>query len=347
MYPCCSGRTGASASTAYWCKVAQATEFVLDSAILFPGQGAQKSGMGRNAAEHDKEIMALWKKAERISRLPLRDIYWENDGPETAMTVNVQPALTTVNLALWMRAAGRIRPAAAAGHSLGEFSAAAAAGVLSFERVLELVSVRGRLMQEADGEGKGAMAAVLKLDRGQAELCAAEAARATGETILIANYNTPGQFVASGTKAAVSALQGIVRGKKGRAIPLAVTGAFHSPLMREAAEEFARVLDSVDKTSWNTARFPVYCNVAPEPLTDPTRIRDLMKRQMTSPVYWTDSIRRQWDAGCRVFIEFGPGAVLSKMVGPILADHADGDVPPQSISITEPCELGNAPDAAR
>jgi [acyl-carrier-protein] S-malonyltransferase len=321
----------------------------MDSAILFPGQGAQKSGMGRDVAERDKEIMDLWKQAERISRLPLRDIYWGNDGPETAMTMYVQPALTTLNLALWMRAAGAVRPMAAAGHSLGEFSAVAAAGVLPFDRVLELVSVRGKLMQEADGEGKGAMAAIVKLDREQAELCVAEAARTTGETVLIANYNTPEQFVASGARAAVNALQGIVRGKKGRALPLAVTGAFHSPLMRDAAEEFAGVLDAVSAASWSTARFPVYCNVAPEPLTDPMRIKELMKRQMTSPVYWTDSIRRQWDAGCRVFIEFGPGAVLSKMVGPILAGYADkagceaGDTPWKSITVSDPDESGNLP----
>jgi [acyl-carrier-protein] S-malonyltransferase len=321
----------------------------MDSAILFPGQGAQKSGMGRDAAERDTEIMDLWKKAERISRLPLRDIYWGNNGPETAMTMYVQPALTTLNLALWMRAAGTVRPAAAAGHSLGEFSAVAAAQVLPFERVLELVSVRGKLMQEADGEGKGAMAAIVKLDRAQAELCVAEAARTTGETVIIANYNSPEQFVASGTRAAVSALQGIVRGKKGRAVALAVTGAFHSPLMRDAAEEFAGVLDAVSATNWSTARFPVYCNVAPEPLTDPMRIRELMKRQMTSPVYWTNSIRRQWDAGCRVFIEFGPGPVLSKMVDPILTGYADdagreaGDTPWKSISVGEPDELGNLP----
>ncbi|MDR2669254.1 MAG: ACP S-malonyltransferase [Desulfovibrio sp.] len=324
-------------------------EETMDRAILFTGQGAQKSGMGRDAAERDKEIMDLWKKAESISRLPLRDIYWGNDGPETAVTMYVQPALTTLNLALWMRAAGTVRPAAAAGHSLGEFSAVAAAGVLSFERILELVSVRGKLMQEADGAGKGAMAAILKLDRGQAERCVAEAAQATGETILIANYNTPEQFVASGTRAAVSALQGIVRGKKGRAVPLAVTGAFHSPLMRDAAAEFAGVLDAVSKTSWSTARFPVYCNAAPESLTDPERIKELMKRQMTSPVYWTDSIRRQWDAGCRVFIEFGPGPVLSRMVGPILAGYVDdacceaGDTPWKSIAVSGPDELGNLP----
>ncbi|MDR2124584.1 MAG: ACP S-malonyltransferase [Desulfovibrio sp.] len=321
----------------------------MSDAILFPGQGAQKSGMGRDAAERDKEIMDLWKKAERISRLPLRDIYWGNDGPETAATLHVQPALTTLNLALWMRAAGTVRPAAAAGHSLGEFSAVAAAGVLPFDRVLELVSLRGKLMQEADGEGKGAMAAVVKLDRAQAELCIAEAARVTGQTILIANYNTPEQFTASGTRAAVSALQSIVREKKGRALPLAVTGAFHSPLMRDAAEEFAGVLDAVSATSWSTARFPVYCNVAPEPLTDPMRIKELMKRQMTSPVYWTDCIRRQWDAGCRVFIEYGPGAVLSKMVGPILAGYAGeagrgaGAAPWKSITVSEPDGLKNIP----
>ncbi|MDR1947440.1 MAG: ACP S-malonyltransferase [Desulfovibrio sp.] len=324
----------------------------MDSAILFPGQGAQKSGMGRLAAERDKKIMDLWKKAERISRLPLRGIYWENDGPETARTINVQPALTTVNLALWMRAADKIRPAAAAGHSLGEFSAVAAAGVLSFEQVLELVSQRGRIMQAADGEGKGAMAAILKLDRTQAEACTAEAARTTGETLVIANYNSPEQFVAAGTRAAVAALQGIVREKKGRALPLAVTGAFHSPLMREAAAEFARVLDATDKKSWSTARFPVYCNADPIPLSDPERIRELMKRQISSPVYWTDCIRRQWDAGCRSFIEFGPGAVLSRMIGPILAEHTGasgqdagaGNPPWKSATVSEPEDM---PDSMR
>lgn len=292
------------------------------SALLFPGQGSQESGMSRDLAESDNEAMALWKKAERISGIALREIYWEGDANAMADTRNLQPGLTAANLACWMKLAPRFVPAAAAGHSLGEFSALAAAGVLPVDTVLELVALRGRLMSEADPEGNGAMAAVVKLGLDEVQTCVSESAEATGEMVGIANYNTPGQFVVSGTRTAIGDLQTRAKAAGGRAIPLAVSGAFHSPMMRDAAAELAKAIDGVNKSAWSKARFPLYCNARPEPVQDPDRIRDLLKRQMTSSVFWIDTITRQWDRGCRLFVECGPKNVLSKMVDPILKAHA-------------------------
>lgn len=292
------------------------------SALLFPGQGSQETGMGRDLAEADREIMELWKKAERISGIALREIYWDGDADAMAGTRNLQPGLTAANLACWMKLSSRFSPDAAAGHSLGEYSALAAAGVLSVDAVLELVSLRGRLMSEADPEGKGAMAAVVKLGLDEVKACVDETAGATGAMIGIANYNTPGQFVVSGTRAAIDDVQTRVKAARGRAIPLAVSGAFHSPMMRDAAAELAGAIDRIPQSAWNKARFSVYCNVEPTAVREPERIRERLKRQMTSSVFWIDTIARQWDDGCRFFVECGPKTVLSKMVDPILKAHA-------------------------
>lgn len=294
----------------------------MTSALLFPGQGSQESGMGRDLAEADRNSMDLWKKAERISGIALREIYWDGAEAEMAETRNLQPALTVANLALWMRIAPRFRPGATAGHSLGEYSALAAAGVLPVDTVLELVSLRGRLMSEADPDGKGTMAAIVKLPLEQVEDCVAKARESTGAMLLIANYNTPVQFVVSGARAAIAEMQSLAKAAKGRAVPLAVSGAFHSPLMEEAASELARAIDGVSGSAWSKARFPVYCNADPGPQTEPEIIKVLLKRQMTSSVYWIDTIARQWDNGCRIFVECGPKAVLAKMVNPILKAHA-------------------------
>jgi len=290
-------------------------------ALLFPGQGSQEPGMTRDLAEADRDSMDLWKKAEQISGLPLREIYWDGDETVMAETRNLQPALTAANLALWQKLAPKFSPSATAGHSLGEYSALAAAGVLPFDTVLELAALRGRLMSEADPTGRGTMAAIVKLSLAQVEESVAEAQKATGEVILVANYNTPAQFVVSGDKAAIAKVQEIAKEAKGRAIPLAVSGAFHSPLMNEAAIELASAIDRVGKGRWNKARFPVYCNAAPVAESDPERIKELLKKQMTSSVYWIDTITRQWDDGCRSFVECGPKGVLGKMVGSILQDH--------------------------
>ena len=291
------------------------------SALLFPGQGSQEPGMGRDLAEAHNDIMELWKKAERISGLPLREIYWEGDAENMADTRSLQPGLTVTNLALWIRLSEKLKPSCAAGHSLGEYSAFAAAGALPADKVLELVSLRGRLMADADPDGKGAMAALLKLTREEAEAAVAEARDACGEMLLIANYNTPAQFVASGTKAAIAAVQDAARARKGRAMPLPVSGAFHSPLMEEAAQELAVALK---KAPWSKARFPVFCNVTGKAATEAEELQTLAIRQMTSSVLWTDTIVGQYAAGARRFVECGPKNVLGRMVAPILGENAEG-----------------------
>lgn len=288
-----------------------------DLAILFPGQGSQEPGMGRDAADAMPEAMNLWKKAERASGLPLRAIYWDS-GDEKAMadTRNLQPALTAVNLSLWLRLAGRVTPACCAGHSLGEYAAAAAAGALSADSALELVALRGRLMAEADPHGKGAMAAVLKLSLADVEAVVAESARSTGQMIRIANYNTPGQSVLSGTRDAIADAAVRVKERKGRAVVLPVSGAFHSPLMDEAAKELAGAMRSA---TWSRPRFAVYCNVTAGAITDGESLREVMTRQMTSSVQWIDTVTNQWNNGVRRWVEAGPRGVLTRMVGPILA----------------------------
>ena len=295
----------------------------ISSALLFPGQGSQEPGMGRDAAEADAAVMDLWKKAEAASGLPLREIYWDSeDQTAQADTRALQPALTVVNLSLWRALSRKLNPSATAGHSLGEYSARAAAGVLPEATVIELVALRGKLMSEADPHGVGGMAAVLKLSQPEVEACVAKAAEASGEMIVVANYNTPGQIVISGTKAAVAKAQELVKEAKGRAVPLPVSGAFHSPLMKEAACEMGKAIAAVGKGSWSNARFPVYANATAKPASDSEAIRDSLTIQMTSSVYWISTIAAQWDNGARVFVECGPKGVLTKMVEPILKAHA-------------------------
>ena len=209
-------------------------------AILFPGQGSQEQGMGRDAAEKHAEIMDLWKLAESESGLPLREIYWDGEAGDMADTRALQPALTVVNISLWLAVRDKLAPSATAGHSLGEFASLAAAGVLSVEDTVKAVTLRGRLMAGAGQPGHG-MAAVVKLDQETVEAIVENAAKSTGRELRIANYNSPAQFVISGEKEALDAAAEAVKEAKGRAIPLAVSGAFHSPLIREAADEFARL----------------------------------------------------------------------------------------------------------
>lgn len=294
----------------------------LPTAILFPGQGSQEPGMGRDVVESSapnaKDAAELWKKAERISGQPLRSIYWEsNDAALMADTRTLQPALTVVNLTLWQTLAPRLAlaPFCVAGHSLGEYSALAAAGVLTPEATIELVSLRGTLMAESDPEGKGAMAAVLKLDRQSVEAIARAAAETTGETLIVANHNTPAQFVLSGSKVAMEAAMPLVKEKKGRAMPLPVSGAFHSPLMAHAAREMTAALS---RATWNRPRFPVYSNVTGTAITDGGSLCELAVRQMTSSVLWIDTIINQWNDGARAWLEVGPKGTLSRMVKPIL-----------------------------
>lgn len=291
-------------------------------ALLFSGQGSQCQGMGRDLAEADPEAMAYWKEAERVSGLPLREIFWEGDQESMNDTRALQPALTVANLNLWRAFSARhpdLAPAACAGHSLGEFSALAAAGVISPQSALEITALRGRLMADADPEGKGAMAAIVKLDDAAVLDIVAEAGRETGELIVAANYNTPAQTVISGAKNAVAAACKKARDLKGRGVELMVSGAFHSPMMEEANKKLAPLLE---KIQWRDPIFPVYSNGDGKPISDGGTAKQSMLRQMISPVYWVNLIRNLYLAGVRWWMEISPRAVLGKMVGPSLAGIA-------------------------
>jgi len=285
--------------------------------IIFPGQGSQEPGMGRDLAEHWSEAMDLWKKAERLSGLPLREIYWDGDENAMAVTRNLQPALTVVNMNLWCFLAEKLSPAGVAGHSLGEFAAIFAARVLSIDSILELVCLRGKLMDEATNQD-GRMAAILKLDQAKVEELVAAAAGLTGQEIRIANYNTPGQFVISGHAQAVDHVCANAKPHKGRALVLPVSNAFHSPYMGEAGEELAKFMDRLD---WHDPKTPVYLNVTAKPEPDANALKETVKRQMTSSVYWTQIIENQYADGMRSFVELGPKGALSRMVSQILKDR--------------------------
>lgn len=281
--------------------------------LLFPGQGSQTPGMGRDVADANPEAMRLWKRAEAVSGLPLREIFWEGDEDAMSDTRALQPALTVVNINLWRALAGRVTACAAAGHSLGEFSALAAAQVLDEESLLRIVSLRGRLMAEADPDKRGGMAALLKMTPETVADIVAEAARETDSLLIVANYNTPGQLVASGTREAVECVCAKAREHKGRAMPLAVSGAFHSPMMDNASKELEPLLR---KAVWRKPRFPVYCNVLGTPVTDGESAREVMVRQMTSSVQWIDVMRNEFRDGVRRWLELGPRPLLGKMVAP-------------------------------
>lgn len=285
-------------------------------AILFPGQGSQEPNMGRDLAETSKEIMHCWEKAESISELPLRAVYWEsNDMALMSDTQYLQPALTVVNISMWKQLSNYLIPGCVAGHSLGEFSALAAAKVLSFESVLELVSLRGRLMSELEPNEQGAMVAILRLKQDEVEYIVKEVSDNLQQCIIVANYNTPIQFVISGTKEAIEAAIPLIKEKKGRAVVLPVSGAFHSPLMEKASQKFSEKLSGMN---WSTPLYPVYTNSIGVAVTDTKSLYNSMLHQMVSPVHWIDVINNQWEDGIRHWIEVGPKGVLSRMVPPIL-----------------------------
>ncbi|NJB69373.1 [acyl-carrier-protein] S-malonyltransferase [Desulfobaculum xiamenense] len=289
------------------------------TAVIFPGQGSQVKDMGRDLAESDSDYMYLWQQAEAISRQPLREIYWGGDDHDMADTRALQPAMTVCCLSLWMYASKRLAADCFAGHSLGEYAALAAAKVLSVDQTLELVSLRGRLMAEAGCEDDG-MHAILKLSLKNTEEVVQAVRERTGLEIGIANYNTPGQFVLSGKKEALAAAAELVKELKGRAIPLPVSGAFHSPLIAEAAEELRSQLVAAE---WKAPSAPVYFNVTASPEANPEAIRDIMVRQMTSSVRWIEITRNQYEAGVRTWYEPGPKGVLTKMLGQNMAEVKD------------------------
>ncbi len=295
-------------------------------AVLFPGQGSQEQGMGRALAEADTGAMELWKMAEAASGQPLREIFWDKDSAEKDQTRYVQPAMTAVNLGLWFYFRSRLGAECMAGHSLGEFSALCAAGILEAEDTLKLTALRGRLMAEADPDSSGGMAAVLKLDEDRVEELVAQVA-GNDQVLLIANYNTPGQFVVSGEKKALKHLEPLIREAKGKVITLSVSGAFHSPMMREAARELAGFMN---RLNWKTPQTPLFFNSTADTEHNPEMVKKIMSSQMTSPVYFAQLIKNMHKQGAEDFAELGPKGVLTRMIPQILG--RDTDIKSRNIS---------------
>ncbi len=276
-------------------------------AALFPGQGSQVVGMGRALFEGSKAAREVLERAE--AALPgLLALMFE--GPEETLTLteNAQPALLAVGYAAYRAylEAGGAPVAAAAGHSLGEWTAHVAAGTLALEDALRLVRLRGRYMQEAVPVGEGAMAAVLKLP-----LAEIEHALEGLEGVWIANLNTPVQTVISGKKEAVEKAAQRLKEKRARVVFLNVSAPFHTPLMAPAAE---RLASEVAAVSFRDPAFPVYSNVTAKPVTRGEEAKRLLIEQITAPVRWVEVMRALYDAGARAFLEFGVGNVLTGMV---------------------------------
>lgn len=277
--------------------------------LLFPGQGSQRVGMGRALASRHAAARATFEEADDVLGFGLSKVAWE--GPEEALraTENAQPALYAHSLAAYRVAKDRLGDVAvAAGHSLGELSAHAAAGSFSFADGLRAVRRRGELMARAGDSAAGTMAAVLGMDEvAVAELCGE--ARDAGFVVVPANLNAPGQVVVSGVADGVERVRraALERGAR-RVTPLRVSAAFHSPLMAPAAEAFRERLNGM---RFGRPAFPVVSNVTAEPVLEAEEIRDLLVRQLTAPVRWTDCVSRMVALGAQRFVELGPGKVLS------------------------------------
>lgn len=285
----------------------------MDIVLLFPGQGSQKPGMGKDLAAAYPSARDVFDEADRTLGFPLSALCFE--GPDDALmaTRNAQPALLAHGAAVWATVAERVRPhvRAAAGHSLGEFTAYHAAGAFAFADALRLVRRRGELMFESGVRRPGAMAAILGLSEGNVEAACTRALE-LGD-VVPANYNTPEQLVISGEVAAVERAMAIAKelGAK-RAIRLNVSGAFHSPLMEEASAGLKVALDAAPIAATD---FPVYSNVSAYPSAGSADAKRLLLRQLTSPVRWTELVRHTAeDLPGALYVEMGPGAVLSTLV---------------------------------
>lgn len=284
----------------------------MKNAYVFPGQGAQAVGMGKDLYDNNAEVHALFERANELLGFRITDLMFAGTPEDLKQTKVTQPAVFLHSVA--MATALGVEPEAVAGHSLGEFSALVVSGALSFEEGLLLVAKRAMAMQQACEQVEGTMAAVLGLSDEQVEAVC----EATEGVVVAANYNCPGQLVISGEKGAVEAA--CAKAKEAgarRALPLPVGGAFHSPLMEPAREELAAAIAAAE---FQTPRCPIYQNVDAAPHTDPMEIKANLIAQLTAPVRWTQIVRRMVEDGCSHFTELGPGTVLQGLIRKVSAD---------------------------
>jgi len=278
------------------------------NAYIFPGQGAQFSGMGLDLYESSPEAQELFYTANNILGFDITDIMFEGSAEDLKETKVTQPAIFLHSVILAKSLGDNFKPDMVAGHSLGEFSALVANGTLNFEDGLKLVSQRALAMQKACELKPGTMAAVLGLEDNLVE----KVCHATNGVVVAANYNCPGQLVISGEVEAINkACQALKDGGARRALVLPVGGAFHSPLMEPAREELAA---AIENTSFNKPNCPIYQNVTAQAVTDEAAIKTNLISQLTAPVRWTQSVEQMITDGATLFTEVGPGKVLQGLV---------------------------------
>lgn len=282
------------------------------TAFIFPGQGAQSVGMGQDAFNAVPSARDMFQTADDKLGFSLSSIIFNGPDEELKQTANTQPALLTTSMAYLEAIRGTgIKPDFVAGHSLGEYSALVCAGVLTFEAAVSIVRARGEYMEAAVPGGQGSMAAVLGAERqALAELCSS--ITADGHVVELANMNCPGQIVISGSAEGVAAAVERVKEAGGkRAIPLEVSGPFHSSLMKDAA---GRLGDKLETATFQSPAVPVVANVTARPVEDASEIRGLLVEQVYSPVLWQDSVEWMIAQGVDTFVEIGPGSVLSGLI---------------------------------
>lgn len=277
--------------------------------FMFSGQGSQYVGMGKELYENYEVAKNVLDKANQILDFDLKDMIFNGPEEELNNTKNTQPAIYTVSaMVKAVLNENDLQPAAVAGHSLGEYSALFAAGVFSFEDGLKLVRRRGELMDQADPDGKGTMAAVIGLANEEVEAVLEE----INGIVTVANYNSPGQVVISGEVEAVKKAEELLdeKGAK-RVISLSVSGAFHSPLMEPAKEELKNTIEAVD---FNDAEIPLIANVTADYVKDSSEIKTALIKQLNNSVRWVETIERYKEDGYQDYIELGPGRVLKGLM---------------------------------